>query len=199
MLRLRCFVLFLLGSFYGTAQFSSQEWHEGILVTLNQDTIRGDIKYDFGTNMITVIINESVMAYSSYKVIYFEIFDKTYKTYREFYTLPYKQKGDYETPIIFELQYEGNLSLLSRERIVQESSNLNYSYIGPVIVQPSLRYDFYLLSKEGKMSYFNGSKKELLNILSKKRNDLQSFIKSNKLKTDELRDLVKIIAFYNSI
>ena len=49
------------------------------------------------------------------------------------------------------------------------------------------------------MSYFNGSKKELLNILSKKRNDLQSFIKSNKLKTDELSDLVKIIAFYNSI
>jgi len=62
-----------------------------------------------------------------------------------------------------------------------------------------VRYDFFFLTKAGKITQFSGSKKDLLRILAKKKNELQTFIKSNRLKTDELRDLVRIIAFYNSI
>jgi len=180
-------------------QISSNEWHKGIVVTTDQDTISGEIKYDFSTNMVTLVKNESVIAFSSHKLIYFEIYDEDYKSYREFYTIPYKNTSNYMTPVLFELQYESVLSLLSRENIVMETSSLGYGYGLPIVSQPSVRYDFFFLTKAGKITHFSGSKKDLLRILAKKKNELQTFIKNNRLKTDELRDLVRIIAFYNSI
>jgi hypothetical protein len=149
--------------------------------------------------MVTLVKNESVIAFSSHKLIYFEIYDEDYKSYREFYTIPYKNTSNYVTPVLFELQYESVLSLLSRENIVMETSSLGYGYGLPIVSQPSVRYDFFFLTKAGKITQFSGSKKDLLRILAKKKNELQTFIKSNRLKTDELRDLVRIIAFYNSI
>ena len=192
-------IAFLCYSTWSLGQLSSDEWHKGIVVTTDQDTISGEIKYDFPTNMITLVKNEAVIAFSSHKLIYFEIYDEDYKSYREFYTIPYKNTSNYVTPVLFELQYESVLSLLSRENIVMETSSLGYGYGLPIVSQPSVRYDFFFLTKAGKITQFSGSKKDLLRILAKKKNELQTFIKSNRLKTDELRDLVRIIAFYNSI
>lgn len=192
-------IAFLCYSTWSLGQLSSDEWHKGIVVTTDQDTISGEIKYDFPTNMITLVKKEAVIAFSSHKLIYFEIYDEDYKSYREFYTIPYKNTSNYVTPILFELQYESVLSLLSRERIVMETSSLGYGYGLPIVSQPSVRYDFFFLTKAGKIIQFSGSKKDLFRILAKKKNELQTFIKRNRLKTDELRDLVRIIAFYNSI
>ena len=192
-------IAFLCYTTWSLGQISSNEWHKGIVVTTDQDTISGEIKYDFSTNMVTLVKNESVIAFSSHKLIYFEIYDEDYKSYREFYSIPYKNTSNYMTPVLFELQYESVLSLLSRENIVMETSSLGYGYGLPIVSQPSVRYDFFFLTKAGKITQFSGSKKDLLRILAKKKNELQTFIKSNRLKTDELRDLVRIIAFYNSI
>ena len=192
-------IAFLCYTTWSLGQLSSDEWHKGIVVTTDQDTISGEIKYDFPTNMVTLVKNEAVIAFSSHKLIYFEIYDEDYKSYREFYTIPYKNTSNYVTPILFELQYESVLSLLSREKIVMETSSMGYGYGLPIVSQPSVRYDFFFLTKVGKITQFSGSKKDLLRILAKKKNELQTFIKRNRLKTDELRDLVRIIAFYNSI
>ena len=192
-------IAFLCYSTWSLGQLSSNEWHKGIVVTTDQDTISGEIKYDFPTNMVTLVKNEAVIAFSSHKLIYFEIYDEDYKSYREFYTIPYKNTSNYVTPILFELQYESVLSLLSREKIVMETSSMGYGYGLPIVSQPSVRYDFFFLTKAGKIIQFSGSKKDLFRILAKKKNELQTFIKRNRLKTDELRDLVRIIAFYNSI
>ena len=192
-------IAFLCYTTWSLGQISSNEWHKGIVVTTDQDTISGEIKYDFSTNMVTLVKNEAVIAFSSHKLIYFEIYDEDYKSYREFYTIPYKNTSNYVTPVLFELQYESVLSLLSREKIVMETSSMGYGYGLPIVSQPSVRYDFFFLTKAGKITQFSGSKKDLLRILAKKKNKLQTFIKSNRFKTDELSDLVRIIAFYNSI
>ena len=192
-------ISFLFYSIWSFSQLSANEWHRVIVVTTDQDTISGEIKYDFSSNIITLVKNESVIALSSQKLIYFEIYDESYKSYREFYAIPYKNSSNYLTPTLFELQFEGVLSLLSRERIVLESSGVGYGYGVPIISQPTVRYDFYFLTKAGKLTQFSGLKRDLLRILVKKKNKLQSFIKENRLKTDDLRDLVRIIAFYNSI
>ena len=192
-------IAFLCYKTWSLGQLSTYEWHKGIVVTTDQDTISGEIKYNFSTNMISLVKNGAVIALSSHKLIYFEIYDEDYKSYREFYTIPYKNTSNYMTPILFELQYESVLSLLSRENIVMETSSMGYGYGLPIVSQPSVRYDFFFLTKAGKITQFSGSKKDLFRILGKKKNELQTFIKRNRLKTDKLRDLVRIIAFYNSI
>lgn len=192
--------IFLVGVAHGQ-QFSSEVWHDGFLVTVEGDTLTGSINYDIDANMVQFTDKVSIKAYSSYKVFYFEIFDAIYRSYRQFYTIPYKLRGNYETPVLFELLYEGGLSLLAREKIVQEtvtSSNPFWTG-GPRIMQNKLKYDFYFLDKKGKIVYFDGNRSELFRIMENKKEKLKEYIKSNHLQTNEVKDLIRITSFYNSI
>lgn len=191
-------MLGLLG-FQLQAQFSKEVFHEGFLVNSEGDTIQGLIKYDLETNIIQLVKNNVVKTFSSHKVFYFEIFDKIVENYRQFYSIPYQVNYNYEIPIIFEVLYEGPVSLLAREAVVQESVNNSSAYWGGSYMQDKLAFSFYFLDKKGEIDYYNGKKNELYSVLPKHASSLKSFIKKNRLKTDEVRDLIRITAFYNSL
>ncbi len=180
-------------------KFSSEIWHNGYLVTVDQDTVRGTIKYDMETNIVLVSRNNVIQSFSSHTVFYFEIFDKIVDNYRQFYTIPYKIKYDYEIPVIFELVYEGPLSLLSRESIGTESINTAGNPYGTTYMRQVVVYSYYFLNKEGKITYYIGRKADLLVIMAKKQSQVNSFIKKNKLNPNDIRDLIRITAFYNSL
>lgn len=180
-------------------EFSSDVWHDGYLIDTDQDTIRGLIKYDMETNIVQLIQGNVVKTYSSHKLFYFEIYDKILDNYRQFYSIPYSVNYNYEIPIIFEVLYEGPLSLLAREAIVQESVSNTSAYWGGSYVRDTVHYTFYFLSKNGEIKMYTGRKADLLAIMSRHSSDVKSFIKKNRLKTDELRDLIRITAFYNAI
>lgn len=193
--------LFLLVGFtYIHAQYSSQEWHNGYIVTTEKDTVRGKINYDMEANIVQVSVRNSVKAYSSYKILYFQIFDVILQSYRQFYTLPYALKTRYETPVLFEVLYEGELSLLAREKIVQETATVGTPmWSNARVMQDRLDYDFFFLSRDGKMTFYNGQRSELYEILKDKKSEVRDFVKTNNLKTDVMRDLIRITSFYNSI
>jgi len=188
----------ILISFTATAQqFSSEVWHKGFIVTVDQDTVRGDVRYDMETNIVLVSRNGVVQTFTSQKLFYVEIFDSLVETYRQFYSIPYNVKYDYQVPILFEVLYEGPLSLLSREAIVSET--VNSSVYGTSYLQTVVRNTFYFLDKQGNMKLFSGRKQDLLTILARKQSQVKNFIKQNKLDTDDVRDLIRITAFYNSL
>jgi len=192
--------LCLLSSLGANAQFSNEVWHEGFLVTTEEDTLKGLIKYDMEANIVQLIINRSkVQTFSSHKVFYFEIFDKVVKNYRQFYSIPYEVNYDYTIPIIFEVLYEAPLSLLAREAVVQENVPNSSVYWSGSVVQDKMMQTFYFLDRKGNIQMFTGKRSELLTIMARKSNDVKNFIKKNNLKTDEVRDLIRITAFYNSI
>lgn len=195
------FIFLLAGGFFTSRaqEFSKELWHDGFLVTTDDDTVRGLLKYDMEANVVQLIQNNVVKTFSSHKVFYFEIFDKLVKNYRQFYSIPYSVNYDYEIPIIFEVLYEGPLSLLSREAVVQETVSNSSAYWAGSYVRDVLSHTYYFLDKEGNIKRYTGKKNDLLGIMSRKSGDVKGFIKKNKLKTDELRDLIRITAFYNSI
>lgn len=181
------------------AQLSAELWHDGYLVTTDQDTLRGLIKYNMETNIVELIQNKNQLAFSSHKVFYFEIFDSVLKNYRQFYSIPYQVNYDYKIPIIFELIYEGPLSLLTRESVIKENVTNSSSYWGGSYVRERVSYAFYFLDKKGNIQYYTGKKNDIYMIMAKKASEIKTFIKKNKLQTDELKDLIRITAFYNSI
>ncbi len=193
------FVAILCVSFTATSQFSTEVWHDGFIVTSNKDTLRGQVKYNMEANSVQFYNREVVRTYSSYQVFYLNIYDEVLENYREFYTIPYKLKTDYETPVIFELLYEGELSLLSREALVQETVPTGAGFYSGSLVRDRLRQYFYFVDKKGKMYTFSGKKGDLFTIMAKKQRKVKEFVKQNRLKTDSSRDLVRITAFYNSI
>ncbi len=180
-------------------EFSSEIFHEGFLVTNNRDTIRGALKYDMQSNIVYITDNGKLKTYSSHKIFYFEIFDITVDNFRQFYSLPFKVSIGYKIPILFELQYEGPFSLMTREAIIQESVSNTTTYWGGSYTRLRLIYSYYFVNKKGEITFFSGRKKELMEIMKDKSKYLKEYIKEYKLQVDEIQDLIRITAFYNSI
>ncbi len=200
------FLAILLLPMLGYSQeFPSELWHEGKVVLLESDTIAGKVKYDFENDLVQVNNGYTVKTYSARKLFYFEIFDETAKSYRYFYSLPYGlQQSDYEAPVIFEVLYEGKLTLLSREHLVAENvtpAQYGYYYypMGPSYTRIRLAYQFYFLEENGAIERYNLKKRDLLNLFGKKQKEVNQYMKKNRLRHDNLRDLVRITAYYNAI
>ncbi len=194
------FCFFLGASILSKGQeFASDIFHEGFLVTTNKDTLRGALKYDMPSNLVYMIDQGKINTYSSQKIFYFEIFDASVDNYRQFYSLPFKVGISYKIPIIFELQYEGPFSLLTREAIIQESTPSTGTYWGGSYTRLRLVYSYYFVDKKGKITFFTGKKKELLNLMKDKQKYVKEYMKEYKLQVDELQDLIRVTAFYNSI
>ncbi|MEM9895733.1 MAG: hypothetical protein AAF789_05140, partial [Bacteroidota bacterium] len=54
------FFLFCFSAFYLNCisqDFSSQVFHSGFVVSTKKDTIRGPLKYDMETNLVTIVAN----------------------------------------------------------------------------------------------------------------------------------------------
>lgn len=185
-------------------KFPSELWHEGWLVTNDKDTLKGNLKYDFESQLIQVEIDSKIKAFSNRNIFYFEIYDKTIEDYRQFYSLMYEVNYNYNVPILFEVLIEGKLSLLLKEKIVSETvpryfpsyywyGRTSYDYYNKV------DYEFFFMNIDGVIIKFNGKKKDLFNIMIDKFDDVKSYFVDNKLKVKNMSDLVKIVAYYNSL
>ncbi|HOX83690.1 MAG TPA: hypothetical protein PLJ60_03955 [Chryseolinea sp.] len=180
-------------------KFPSELWHEGKIVLLEgADTLVGSIKYDLQQDLIQYTTsNQTIETYSAKKVLFFEIFDETVHKYRAFYALPYSTQSGYRAPIFFELLEEGKLTLLVREAIENKSYSSTYyygSYTRQVLV-----YRYFFLDENGVINEFTGNKKDLLELMGKKAEAVEDFIKANRLKLDEKYDFAQIVKYYNSL
>ncbi|MCG8320934.1 MAG: hypothetical protein MI921_15635 [Cytophagales bacterium] len=180
--------------------FPSDIWHEGKLITIDEDTLRGRVKYDLDNDLIQIDYAGGIYTYGARKILYFEIFDEYFEDYRYFYALPYETSGNYKVPILFEVLYEGHLTLLCREYISTETVPQFNPYGGRNIYSTfKLSYNYYFVSKEGRITQYYLKKKDLLTIMKKKSPEVKQFMKNNNLKYDKRGDLVRITAYYNSL
>lgn len=177
--------------------FPSELWHEGKLVLASEDTLPGKIKYDLPKGIVQVDNGAKVYTYSAKNIFYFEIYDITSEHYREFYVLPYGVASSYKIPVIFEVLVEGNISLLSQEYVGLKNIQNPYSYGN--YSKEVLIYDYYFLDKNGNITKYTQKKKDLMNALISRRNQVTEYMKANRLHHDKRNDLIRIIAFYNAL
>jgi len=180
--------------------FPSEYWHSGKIILLNSDTLKGEVKYNMTTDVVQFQAGEKVLTFTSQKVLYFEIFDVTVEYFRRFITLPFNIRPNYKVPRIFELLMEGEISLLAREQII-EQTNTNNLYFNPysTFTSQQLQYTYYFVDRKGKVTEYTMKKRDLLSTLRKKEPQIRKFINQNKLKVDRKADLIRIITYYNSI
>ena len=200
------FLLILLNGIGFAQDFPSELWHNGKLVLLSEDTIVGKIKYDLQNDIIQINIGNTLQTYSARKILYFEIFDETIESYRHFYALPYNVQSNYKVPLLFEVLYEGHLSLLCKEEVVTESvpqyNSYPYSNYGSSPYNQSrarLSYKYYFLDEKGTIQNYNMKKNELMSFFKKHNQQVKQYIKKNNLKHDKMRDLVRVTAYYNAL
>ncbi|RAV98067.1 hypothetical protein [Pseudochryseolinea flava] len=180
-------------------EWPSEMWHEGKIVLLEGDTLKGAVKYDMQQDLIQFTPSASqTIAYTARKILYFEIFDQTVRRYRQFFALPYTTQSRYRAPVFFELLTEGKLTLLARESIELRTYSSMY-YYGSSYSRQVLIYKYYFLTEEGDIEEFTGNKNDLLDMMGKYDEDVEKYIRTNKLRFEDKADFARIVAFYNSL
>ena len=89
------------------------------------------------------------------------------------------------------------MTLLSRESVEYRTYSSPYymgSYSRLVLV-----YKYYFFDEKGNISEFTGNKNDLLDLMNKKSDEVEKYIKANKLKFDDKYDFARIVAYYNSL
>ncbi len=187
-------------------QFPSQKWHKGTLNLVDGSTSTGLVKYDLETNLVQLQA-ETVITFTASNVTSFEIYDETYAGIRKFYSLPYALNGDYETPIFFEVLTQGeHIALLCREYIVTDNRGMNNwsgmgmnPFWGPQTATGyRLAFTYYFL-KNGRLERYSGKKKELFDLLTGYDEEMQLYMRKNRLEHDQRGDLLRITAYYNDL
>ena len=187
-------------------QFPSQIWHKGTLNLADGSSTSGLVKYDLETNLVQLQA-ETVITFTASNVISFEIYDEIYGGIRKFYSLPYALNGDYDTPVFFEVLTQGeHIALLCREYIATDNRGINNwagvgmnPFWGPQTVTGfRLAFTFYFL-KGGRLERYSGKKKELFDLLSGYDEEIQLYMRKNRLEHDQRGDLLRITSYYNEL
>ena len=192
--------LLVAAALTGSAQryWPSELWHDGKIVLVEGDTLKGLVKYDFEQNLVQYVVNnKQAEIYSARKVLFFEIFEETVHKYRRFFVLPYTNTSNYKAPVFFELLEEGKITLLSREFL--EYKTYNNSFYGGSYSRLVQTYYYYLLREDGSIEDFRGNKNDLIAMMGNKRTTVEKYIKANRLDFDDKYDLARIVAYYNSL
>ena len=111
--------------------------------------------------------------------------------------LPYAVTGNYKTPVFFELLAEGKMTLLARELLEYKTFNSMYYYGS--YTRLVLSYKFFLMDENGDIKEFTGKKNDLLALMGRKADEVDRYIKSNRLKIEDKVDFGKIVTYYNSL
>jgi len=201
------FFLFFFSITVYSQNFPMDLWHTGMLITNDGDTISGNLKYDFDNQSLQLDDGETIRAFNVNNLFFFEIYDETIRDKRQFYSLMYEVGYNYRVPSLFEVVIEGKLSLLLKEKIIAESSPNYYPSYYTYSLLPSynhyskLEYDYYFLNNEGEILKFKskGKKKQLLSLMSDNYEKIKFFLSSNKINLSKMKDLVKVVEFYNNI
>lgn len=200
--------LIFLGISAGMAQkdFPSQIWHKGNIYGTDGQTYSGQVKYDLDNNLVQ-LQESTINTFTASNVTYFEIYDEIFGGIRKFYSLPYSLNSEYETPIFFEVLTEGeDVALLCREFIATDSRNMNA--FGPMGMNPfwgpqnmvgyRLAFNYYFF-KNGKIQKYSLKKKDLFDMLSGHDDEIDLFMRKNRLEHDQRGDLLRITAYYNQL
>lgn len=192
-------LFFLTTSYAAYAQQWSPSWYPGHLVLTSGDTLAGDIRYDIENDAVQVrLADERMHTYSGKKVVTFEIQEHPRRSKRRFFVLPYRQQGSYYSSRLFEVLYEGKLTLLCRpymEHIAYFTAEEEDA--GKKVSDPL--YEYYFLDGNGKVHLYRPRLGRLLSIMSAKHRDVRKYMKEHHLRYDQMRDLVRITAYYNTI
>jgi hypothetical protein len=174
-------------------------WHEGKIVLVSGDTLKGMVKYDLQQDLVQhAVRTNTAEVYTARKVLFFEIFDEGVRKYRRFFALPFTTSTGYRAPVFFELLQEGKMTLLAREYLERKTYSSPY-YFGSSYSRLVLSYKYYFLKENGDIQEFTGNKNDLLDMMGKKSDDVEKYMRKNRLRFDDKDDLTKIIEYYNSI
>lgn len=190
-------------------QFPGETWHVGSVTLVDGSRLEGNIKYDLAVDALQVQVGKKTLTYSANQIRQFKIFQEDIQLSRVFFSMPFVTETGYRRPKLFEVLFDGRTGLLTREFIGLSTRRIDNPYFRGGYRYDRLRtrnvrvkylaYKFYLVSSDGKIELLGDTKKDVVSAFRKNQGELKRFIKSNKLKMNEVEDMTAIVKHYNDI
>lgn len=171
-------------------------WHEGKIILSEGDTLNGLVKYDLQQDLVQFDSKTaSPLAFTARKVVYFEIFDRSANRYRRFFSLPFSTSPGYKTDLFFELLEEGKLTLLAREFLEYQTQSTAFMSVSRLV----LSHRYFFLKDTGDIEEFIGKRSDLLQMMGRRSEDVDKFMRQNRLTIEDKLDFARIVDYYNSL
>jgi hypothetical protein len=177
--------------------FVYKEFIPGKLILKAGEVFQLDLRYDIYSNQIQFKYNDEVFEIANQDQLTLIIMDTVIFKYSN-----YLKSQDDETSggsSWFILKSSGKCNLLVKKNIRIQDAQGPKAYADAKPAEFIHLKDNYYLKPDDKSAIRINSKKDLMNILADKKDELNKFIESNRLETKSIDDLTKIINFYNSL
>ena len=89
------------------------------------------------------------------------------------------------------------MTLMCREELKTQVYSSPYYYGNYTRV--ILVYTYFFLDESGDIHPFSGNKNDLIELMGKQGDQVEKYMKANKLRFDDKYDLVKIVTYYNTL
>lgn len=177
------------------------DWMHGTIILKDSTNISG---YPYRYNMRSKYIelkdeSDSIKVLSFAKVDW--MFSKTIHGTNVYdncsnYMLEYPELGDCE---FVEIMVYGKATLFDKLSLNMIEANYNRAVdAGETSDTYYVEHTYYIL-KDGELIRIKKSKGSVLNVLEDKKEELSSYIKSNKLKMREPNNIAQVVKYYNSL
>jgi hypothetical protein len=87
---------------------------------------------------------------------------------------------------------------LCRESLEYRTTSSSFYYYGNY-TRLVLVYKYFILKENGDIEEFNGKKNDWYELMRNKADEVESYVKSNRLDFNDKYELGRIIAYYNSL
>ncbi|MDJ1501638.1 hypothetical protein [Xanthocytophaga agilis] len=178
---------------------SSQNWHQGELVLLNEQTVNGEFSYDAFTDLIQVKDERVVKVYSARQVRAFGYFDEKSNQMRRFLSLSYPVRRNRNQKAFFEIVLTGEMYLLRRLHNMRSSNptQLNAMESDSPWYDKKNAYEYFVYANDHFIPISQFRRRIYPILMKEYKEQLEVFIKDKKLNIYTQRGKFMLINQYN--
>ncbi|MEZ5199131.1 MAG: hypothetical protein R2764_22935 [Bacteroidales bacterium] len=176
------------------SMYLDDEWKTATVI-LKDNTVKENlsIRYNIYTQQMQFIQNSDTLAFGNPVEIASVVFDGRTFIFSSFYCNDQVKQG------YFEVMCGGECKLLLHRCIkykyVEECSDPNTEFVKE---EYFLGKKFYILRNDQPAIVLPNKKNDVVDLLSNSNVDIKSYIRENKIKINQEKDLIKLFHFYNS-
>jgi len=179
--------------------YLNENYTKGMIIVNDTSYIK-DVKlnFNFYTDKIEVYQNDTIYNIDPYLVKWFTLNGSNFGMYTT--PGPLKKYNEFKDCNLVKLYYkENNTVLLEKYYLKLLKSNYNTAVDAGETSDTYVVYSKLYLVKDNNVYKFSKRKSSILNIFADQKDSLKTFVKDNNLKYNKLSDIIKIIAYYDSL
>lgn len=172
-----------------------KNFSKGTIKLNKSNPIQGDFRYDKYAREIHFKKDDNIYAIAFPKKVEYIQIDSIKFIHSDFYESDKKPKNEQGTYFI--VKVDGKCKLLVKNNIILKNAKPSNGIIPAMNAKFIPKSDSYFIKKEEKPAYIIQNEKSIMSILSDKKPEISDFIKTNRLNSKKIEDLMKIVNYYN--